>query len=83
MPTKKKVYAVYFIKKVKSIAILTSSEEYVKEKKQKYDVIYDKDEILVFHTRNISEQHIKEVFKSYFTNCFNEIMNAVDKYKGE
>lgn len=83
MPIKKKVYAVYFIKKTKGIAILTSSEEYVKEKKQKFDVVYDKTDDLVFHTRDISEQHIKETFKTYLTNCFNEITNAIDNFKGE
>lgn len=83
MPIKKKVYAVYFIKRTKGIAILTSSEEYAKEIKYKLDAVYDRGDELVFRTRDISEQHIKETFKTYFTNCFNEIMNVIDNYKGE
>ena len=82
MPTKKKVYAVYLIKNNHHICMLESSNESIKERKLRKEVVYENTTEWWFYTTDTSPKHIKEVFKMYFMDCYHKLINEIDKYEG-
>lgn len=83
MPIKKKVYAVYLIKRNYLIFMFESSREHIKEKNLKRETVYERNDEWFFYTTDVSSAHIKEVFKQYFNDYCLKIISEIDKYKGD